>query len=105
MKVINLDKFSSKRQVEIDGATYDIRTFTVGDYIDGKLDAVSAKANEVGDSTLAQIKIMIDVAAEYSTIPRETLTGFNMGMLQALIQVIQGVDVEEAPASGDKGNE
>jgi hypothetical protein len=102
MKVINLDKFSSTKQIVIGGKQYELKVYSVGDYIGGKYDNL---ATATGDDPKDSMSAVVDFVEEFTNIPRETILTFGMDMLTAISTLIQGGDVDaDEKADGGQGN-
>lgn len=91
MKIINLNKFKTQQQVQIDSEVYDIYGIPVGDIID---DDPIEKIDQIKDPK-SQVKIIIDTLCKYSNIPQKILKSQPFNVLTALIYVIQGIDPEK----------
>lgn len=93
MKVINLDKFKTMQQVSLDGKVYNIQGRSVESYINGDLQARMEAAKDEKE----RIQIVIAEIVKMSDLPKEVLMKQPFQVLQAIIQVSQGVDVDADP--------
>jgi len=97
MKVINLDKFKTETQVQLDGKTYTVKGMTVEQWLnDSDGDGVEKTEREKFVETLDRIAGMSD-------IPVEVLKVQQFSVLTALMQVAQGLDPNAPKEEGDEG--
>lgn len=94
-KVINLDKFKVRQEVELDGKRYTVRGLTVSEYLDetyqAELDAAQTQRDVVS--------VMLKRLTQLSDIPEDILCKQDISVLQVLVSVAQGVDVEDGKSA------
>lgn len=108
MKFINLDAFKSVDRVTLGGESYEIYGRPVKDYLESDIDAILSECKTVKE----KFSVLVEFAMAHSNIPRKVLVKQDMGVLNAILKVINGVDIEaelqaeaEAQAEGeDQGN-
>ena len=91
MKVVNLNKFKQDQDVTLDGVDYTVRHLTVDEYMNN---TVQERFKDCKDEK-EKARVMIDVIGEFTTIPKEILVKQPFTVLNAIIQLIQGVDLED----------
>jgi hypothetical protein len=91
MKLVNLDKFKTVVDVVINGTQYQVRGITVGQFINGDI------ANSFNEqlSDIDRINKMIELIAKSSNIPVEVLKELDLNIITKLIQIMQGIDIED----------
>lgn len=97
MKVINLDKFREFQTVELEGAQYKVFGMTMEEFLE---DAIQSRLDALAGDTKGLMREMISIVCEKSDVPREVLVKQPFRVLNAILQVTQGVD----PEAEDSGN-
>lgn len=95
MKVINLDKFKTAQQVELDGTIYSVSGLTVGMHLN---DPDLQKLNALGDGSESlndRIGLVIAILKKLTNIPEEKLYALQFKALLALFQISQGISPEQ----------
>jgi hypothetical protein len=94
MKVINLDKFKRTQKVIINGQMYEVYGVTVDMFLNeaSSVEAATPKEN---------VETMVKLLGTITNIPMEVLKSLTFDVLNALIQVSQGVDPDATLAEGD----
>ena len=99
MKFVNLDKFKTQTQVQLDGKKYTVKGMTVAMFIeeqDVNLDEMSERE---------KFAHYVQRLSKTTSIPEDVLKEQELPVLIALMQVAQGVDPEEPKDAGDEGNQ
>lgn len=107
-KVVNLDDFANEvRMVTLKGKSYEMREYTVQDYVDAAV--VSDIPEDGATNTENQVKMAMKfVGSMFPTMPEELVKGMNIRQLNAIVQLIYGAfspeaDPKEVP-EGNSGN-
>lgn len=95
MKVVNLDKYKTNVAIKLDGKEYVIRGITVDEFINEKFKMPEGMTDK--DSFIAIIKMI----AELTGAPEETLAKQELGVLMAIMDIINGKDIETESVPGN----
>lgn len=106
MKVLNLDKFATKkeqRKLVIGGQEYVVEPMTVENFI---ATTKAAEAMQDKASIAEQVEATIDmIVRSVPTIDRAVLNSLDLEQLQAIVAFVRGDDVEGVETSeGGEGN-
>jgi hypothetical protein len=99
MKILNVDKFTTKYTVVIEGKEFTVRAMSVKQF--SELDIANKLANSDEKSL---IKVMVEVLKAVSDIPEETLWDQEFRVLSMLLGIAQGQDPDEAEKDTDEKN-
>ena len=91
MKVVNLNKFKQNQDVVLDSIEYTVRHLTVDEYLNN---TVQERFKDCKDEK-EKARVMIDIIGEFTTIPKEILVKQPFPVLNAIIQLIQGADLDD----------
>ena len=88
---INLDKFKTEFEVELDKKTYSVRGVTMAEMInDNPLDLLeNAKGNQ------ETMKAMVKIVSKLSNIPAEIIEEQQTSVVTAIFQLTQGIMPDE----------
>jgi len=99
MTILNVDKFTTKYTVVIEGKEFTVRAMSVKQF--SELDIANKLANSDEKSL---IKVMVEVLKAVSDIPEETLWDQEFRVLSMLLGIAQGQDPDEAEKDTDEKN-
>lgn len=90
MKKVNLNKLKTNTPVDLDGVEYTVRGVTVEEFINDEF-------NIPDDATVEErIKAMVKAINKLSGIPEDVLLKQEFAVLNAIMAISQGQDLEEA---------
>lgn len=90
MKKVNLNKLKTNTPVDLDGVEYTVRAVTVEEFINDEF-------NIPDDATVEErIRVMVKAINKLSGIPEDVLLRQEFAVLNAIMAISQGQDLEEA---------
>lgn len=99
MKVLNVDKFSTKYKIVIDGKEYTIKAMSVKQF--SELD-ITRKLNADDEGSL--VEAMIEILKTVSDIPEDVLWNQEFKVLTILLGIAQGQNPEDEVVEEEEKN-
>ena len=90
MKITNLDQFKTVDHVTLGGKAYEIYARPIEDFLNTDME----KQLEASKTTQDKSRLIVEFIKYYSNFPEEVLVKQDMGVLNAILKMINGVDVE-----------